>query len=100
MEEREAAMYLARFTLLARTRPWIRGVWWYDLIDDGDSDTSVEQRFGLVRRSLAPKPALRTAKSVAALLNRPSRIARIDSPLAAIWLPVRIPPVAGPWAGR
>ncbi|HLA73657.1 MAG TPA: hypothetical protein VK624_19275 [Steroidobacteraceae bacterium] len=67
--ERDAAMYLARFTLLARTRPWIGGVWWYDLIDDGDSDSHAEQRFGLVRRSLVPKPALRTAKSVAALLQ-------------------------------
>ena len=67
--EREAAMYLARFTLLARTRPWIGGVWWYDLIDDGDSDTKSEQRFGMVRRSLAPKPALRTAKSIAALMK-------------------------------
>ena len=69
VEEREAAMYLARFTLLARTRPWIGGVWWYDLIDDGDSDTQAEQRFGLVRRSLSPKAALRTAKSVSALLQ-------------------------------
>jgi hypothetical protein len=69
VEDREAAMYLARFMLLARTRPWIRGVWWYDLIDDGNSDTEAEQRFGLVRRSLAPKPALRMAKSVAALLK-------------------------------
>ena len=69
VEEREAAMYLARFTLLARTRPWIGGVWWYDLIDDGDSDTQAEQRFGLVRRGLAPKPAFRAAKSVAALLT-------------------------------
>jgi len=69
VEEREAAMYLARFTLLARTRPWIGGVWWYDLIDDGDSDTQAEQRFGLVRRSLAPKPALRMARSVGALLQ-------------------------------
>jgi hypothetical protein len=67
--EREAAMYLARFTLLARTRPWIGGVWWYDLIDDGDSDAQAEQRFGLVRRSLAPKPAMRMAKAVGALLQ-------------------------------
>ena len=79
--EREAAMYLARFTLLARTRPWIGGVWWYDLIDDGDSDTQAEQRFGLVRRSLAPKPALRMAKSVAALLpsSEPHRAYRFPA---------------------
>ena len=69
VEEREAAMYLARFTLLARTRPWIAGVWWYDLIDDGDSDTKAEQRFGLVGRDLAPKAAFRAAKAVATLIH-------------------------------
>jgi hypothetical protein len=79
--ERDAAMYLARFTLLARTRPWIGGIWWYDLIDDGDSDTKSEHRFGLVRRTLEPKPAMHAAKSVAALLrsNEPYRAYRFPT---------------------
>jgi hypothetical protein len=67
--EREAASYLVRFMLLARTRPWIDGVWWYDLIDDGDSSTRAEHRFGLVRRDLAPKLAFDMAKQVSRLLH-------------------------------
>jgi hypothetical protein len=69
VSEREAAMYLMRFMMLARTRPWIGGVWWYDLVDDGDSDTQAEQRFGLVRRELGPKPAFHAAQYVAGLVQ-------------------------------
>jgi hypothetical protein len=69
VSERDAAMYLVRFMLLARTRPWIGGVWWYDLVDDGESDSSAEHRFGLVRRDLSPKPAFGVAMSVMKLLD-------------------------------
>jgi len=69
VSERDAAMYLTRFMLLARTRPWIGGVWWYDLIDDGESNTSAEHRFGLVRRDFSPKAAFSVATSVAQLLR-------------------------------
>jgi hypothetical protein len=69
VSERGAAMYLARFALLARTRPWIAGVYWYDLQDDGDDDSSSEQRFGLVRRNREPKPALSAARVIAPLLR-------------------------------
>jgi hypothetical protein len=69
VSERDSASYLVRFTLLARSRPWIGGVWWYDLVDDGDSDSKSEHRFGLVRRDLTPKPAFRLAAPVAKLLR-------------------------------
>ena len=52
-----AAAYLQRFMLLAATRPWIAGVWWYDLFDDGDDPGSREQRFGLAAKDRSPKPA-------------------------------------------
>lgn len=70
VSEREAAIYLARFLLLARSRPWIGGVWWYDLLDDGDSGTRAEHRFGLVRRDHSPKPAFVMAAATAKLLKR------------------------------
>jgi hypothetical protein len=69
VSQNEAAQYLARFTLLARTRPWIGGVWWYDLIDDGDAGESAEHRFGLVNRKLEPKAAFRAAQAIAPLLK-------------------------------
>jgi hypothetical protein len=66
--ERDAAKYLMRFTVLARSRPWIAGVWWYDLIDDGASNSKPEHRFGLVRPDLAPKAAFSAARMVAPLV--------------------------------
>lgn len=68
VSERDAAKYLVRFMLLARSRPWLGGVWWYDLIDDGDSQTLAEHRFGLVRRDLTPKPAYVAARAIARMV--------------------------------
>lgn len=72
LSEATVADYLIRFMLLARTRPWIEGVWWYDLIDDGDDPTKMEHRFGLVRSDLRPKPASLAAQRVARLLSSPT----------------------------
>jgi hypothetical protein len=68
VSESAAAKYLVRFMLLARSRPWVGGVWWYDLIDDGPSNSEAQHRFGLVRTNLAPKQAFVAARSVARLL--------------------------------
>ena len=67
--DEQAADYLIRFLALVRARPWIAGVWWYDLIDDGASDTDAEQRFGLLRTGLSPKPAYLAASRMAPLLK-------------------------------
>jgi polysaccharide biosynthesis protein PslG len=66
--EVDAAKYLARFVMLARTRPWIEGVWWYDLIDDGDNPTLSEHRFGLVAQDQRVKPAFHAASDVSRLV--------------------------------
>ncbi len=69
VSESDAAKYLVRFMMLARSRPWIGGVWWYDLIDDGPSATNAQHRFGLVRTNLAPKSAFVAARTVARLVT-------------------------------
>lgn len=56
--EADAADYLQRFMTLAKARPYVKGVWWYDLIDDGDDSTNREHRFGLFGRDGHPKPAV------------------------------------------
>jgi len=48
--------YLSRFMMLARSRPWIAGVWWYDLVDDGSDSTNINNRFGLFRQDGSEKP--------------------------------------------
>jgi hypothetical protein len=46
------AAYAVRVYLLARTMGFVRGLWWYDLRDDGH-----EANFGLLRQDFSPKPA-------------------------------------------
>jgi polysaccharide biosynthesis protein PslG len=69
VSERDAAKYLVRFMVLARSRPWIEGVWWYDLIDDGTSISNPQHRFGLVRSDVTPKPAFEVARRIAPLVT-------------------------------
>lgn len=57
VSEATAAAYLEQFVRLARARPWIAGVWWYDLFDDGNDPRDKEHRFGLIARRGQPKPA-------------------------------------------
>ena len=58
--EEQAATYLRQFMLLAKSRPWIAGVWWYDLFDDGDTATNTEHRFGLIDRGGVKRPAFQS----------------------------------------
>lgn len=62
--EQEAASYLQQFILRAKARPWIAGVWWYDLFDDGDDVANVEHRFGLIDRAGAKRPAFQALANV------------------------------------
>jgi polysaccharide biosynthesis protein PslG len=65
----KAAAYLQRFMLLAAARPWIAGVWWYDLFDDGDDPGNREDRFGLAALDHSPKPAYPALSEIGDLLK-------------------------------
>ena len=61
----ECAVYLARLMLLARTVPNLRGLWWYDLQDDGWDITEREHNFGLFNADGTPKPAAAVMRDLA-----------------------------------
>jgi len=67
-----AAAYLQRFLLLAHTRGYIAGVWWYDLIDDGSDRSNYEFRFGLLQQNGTPKPAYTALMQIKDLILSPS----------------------------
>ena len=67
-----AAAYLQRLYLIARSRPWIAGVWWYDLFDDGDDPSLREHRFGLLNAIGSAKPAYLSLSLLGGLLNSTS----------------------------
>lgn len=61
--------YLARAYFLARTVPNIKGMWWYDLINDGTVRDDQEHNFGLLNIDLSPKPAYATLKAISPYLR-------------------------------
>jgi hypothetical protein len=56
---------LQRLYLLARTLPWIQGIWWYEFRDGGWDPAYNENNFGLVRNDLTPKPGYFAMRDIA-----------------------------------
>lgn len=55
--ETQQSNYMERVVLLARTLPYVKGLWLYDLVDDGDNADDNEHNFGLVHTNLSSKPS-------------------------------------------
>jgi len=70
VDETTQAMFLARAYFLAKTLPSIKGMWWYDLVNDGTDPTEREHNFGLLRQDLTPKPAYQVLKAIAPVLSQ------------------------------
>ena len=81
----EAACFLARTYLLARTMPWVRGLWWYDLRDDGTDPREREHHFGLLTLDHVPKPACAAIKGIGSFFGEARYVGAIRlGPDAAI----------------
>jgi polysaccharide biosynthesis protein PslG len=70
--EASAAAYLQRFYLLGRSRPWVAGIWWYDLFDDGDDATNKENRYGLLYHKGDAKPTYQALLALRDVLESPA----------------------------
>lgn len=68
VSESTQASYLARAYLDAATRG-VRGIFWYDLIEDGSSTTSLSQNYGVVEQGGRQKPAYKALQRVSAALD-------------------------------
>jgi polysaccharide biosynthesis protein PslG len=69
VSEWKQGVYLARFLLLVPQISAIRGVWWYNLFNDGTSSTTREHNFGLRRADRTAKHASCTMKQTLAILK-------------------------------
>jgi polysaccharide biosynthesis protein PslG len=74
------ARYLARALLLVRTVPEIKGLWWYDLKDDGVSTQDPEHNFGLLANDYSRKPAFSAFQVVAPFVMNARSVERMSSP--------------------
>lgn len=73
------AQYISRLFLLARTMPFIKGIWWYNFQDDGNDVSNVEHNFGVVKSDLSLKPSFKSAKAIVPLVVRSEFLGQIDS---------------------
>ncbi len=101
-----AAENVAQFLFAASTRPWIRGVWYYELKDSGHDANAFEDNFGLMTFDYHPKPAFCAYSEAAALVRgartvrtvREGSAMRVDfvdatGPVSVIWLADRGQPM-------
>lgn len=65
----KTANYLSRLLILATSKPFIRGIWWYDFQDDGTDIHNAEHNFGLVSYDGSPKPAWFMLRDVLGFLH-------------------------------
>ncbi|GAA5000589.1 cellulase family glycosylhydrolase [Actinopolymorpha pittospori] len=80
-----AGAHCARMYLLAATLPYLKGLWWYDLQDDGWGATEPEDNFGLIRADETPKPSYYSYAAAAAFLRGARFRRRIPTPDADAW---------------
>ncbi|MDE2289877.1 MAG: cellulase family glycosylhydrolase [Burkholderiales bacterium] len=92
------AAYLLRTYLLSRRYGVARGVFWYDLVDNGTNPDDKESNFGLLRADLSPKPAFAAAAVLAATLERRAwRAALVDTPQTKVFEYGTSEPVIAGW---
>lgn len=78
---REAATLAQRAFLLFCSLPYVHGVWWYDLVDDGPDGANSQDRFGILRQDLSFKPDALAIQSIAGMLKKNHMFLSDDSSL-------------------
>lgn len=61
--------FASRTPLLLSALPFIKGVWWYDLVDDGTEALNKQHHFGLLQFDRQPKEASKVIAGVSSILN-------------------------------
>ena len=80
IDENLQAAYLARSFLLVKTLPNVRGMWWYDLRNDGTDKREREHNFGLLRQDYGLKPAYRTLKAISPIIEHYAFMGHVGEP--------------------
>lgn len=65
----KVAQYVMKYTLLASAKGYIKGVWWYDFMDDGNADNKKEHNFGFFKRNESPKESVSAIGTLSDFIN-------------------------------
>ena len=68
LSEYNVAQKILKFTLMARSRPYIKGLWWYDLIDHSNNRNNPEDNYGFFYFNEKPKLSALYLKKISYLI--------------------------------
>ena len=74
VSEEEASWYLTRYFLLAASRGYVRGIFWYCLMDQGTDPSNKEHRFGVLDRKQETRLAAKELKKITGVLTGDVRV--------------------------
>lgn len=57
-----AARYMIKYTFLAKQRDYIKGIWWYTLMNSADNTSNRESNFGILMHNESEKPSAKCLK--------------------------------------
>jgi hypothetical protein len=63
LSQQEIASYAYHYILLSKKKNYIKGVWWYDFINDGNNKNYREHNFGILNRDLSEKASADAIKN-------------------------------------
>lgn len=69
ISEVQSAKYMADAYLIGRCFPNVKGIWWYDLHNDGKDPNDGEANFGIYRFDWTPKPSYQVAVNIGRINN-------------------------------
>lgn len=75
----EAAQDIIKYTLLAASHSYIKGLWWYDLIDDGKNSRDKEDNFGLLYTTQENKDSALLLKALLPIIKNNKVKTTIDN---------------------
>ncbi|WP_421670514.1 family 1 glycosylhydrolase [Rahnella sp. EDr1-12] len=64
-----SAQNMVKYTLLAVSKNYVKGLWWYDLMDDGPDKKNKEHNFGLLYRDGSEKESAQLIKKLLPLIR-------------------------------
>ncbi|MFG1342091.1 hypothetical protein [Xanthobacter autotrophicus] len=85
ISRQQAADNIAQVLLWSAGTPWVRGVWIYQLKDQGTNPDDIEDNFGLYDYNHAPKPAACAVREAVALIKG-ARGFRLERPFPNLFI--------------
>lgn len=74
VSDKSSSDFIIKYTAMISTLPYIKGIWWYDLIDDGINQSEKEENFGFYTNTYEKKYVVNNFKELVEYIKTDSMI--------------------------